>query len=180
MSKPLIKSFSDLLQSFFCQRLQIQQRVSSHTLASYRDTFRLGLEFIRQKTGRTASQQQLTDWDAPNIIAFFGSPRKSARMPATHAQPAVGGCSGFHELRWQSGTHGTGLERSGSGHSLEAVYSSLAWLSRQTRTGRHLGSTAEQHRERPGQRRWDGRKQLPSDQVEQAIGPGERSFPRAG
>ena len=71
MSKPLIKSFADLLQSFFWQRLQIQQRVSSHTLASYRDTFRLGLEFIRQKTGRAASQQQLTDWDAPNVIAFL-------------------------------------------------------------------------------------------------------------
>ncbi len=71
MSKNPIKSFSDLLQSFFCQRLQTQQRVSSHTLASYRDTFRLGFEFIRQKTGRTASQQQLTDWDAPNVIAFL-------------------------------------------------------------------------------------------------------------
>jgi len=71
MSKNPIKSFSDLLQSFFCQRLQTQQRVSSHTLASYRDTFRLGFEFIRQKTGRTASQQLLTDWNAPNVIAFW-------------------------------------------------------------------------------------------------------------
>ena len=87
MSKPLIKSFSDLLQSFFCQRLQIQRRVSTHTLASYRDTFRLGLEFIRQKTGRTASQQQLTDWDAPNVVAFFGFPRSGLIGPCLAFSP---------------------------------------------------------------------------------------------
>lgn len=67
----VLKSFSELVQSFFCQRLQMQQRVSGHTLASYRDTFRLGFEFIRKKTGRTASQQTLEDWDAPNILRFL-------------------------------------------------------------------------------------------------------------
>jgi site-specific recombinase XerD len=71
MSKPPVKSFAGLLQGFFCQRLQTQRRVSNHTLASYRDTFRLGLEFMRQKTGRIATQQQLIDWDAPNVLAFL-------------------------------------------------------------------------------------------------------------
>jgi integrase/recombinase XerD len=71
MSKALIKSFAELVQSFFCQRLQIQQRVSNHTLASYRDTFRLGFAFIQKKTGRAASQQQLADWEAPNILEFL-------------------------------------------------------------------------------------------------------------
>lgn len=75
MSKP-IKSFSELVQNFFCQRLQIQQRVSGHTLASYRDTFRLGLEFIHRKTGRAASDQKLEDWDAPNVLAFLDSLEK--------------------------------------------------------------------------------------------------------
>jgi site-specific recombinase XerD len=49
----------------------MQQRVSGHTLASYRDTFRLGLDFIQKKTGRPASQQMLEDWDAPNILRFL-------------------------------------------------------------------------------------------------------------
>jgi site-specific recombinase XerD len=49
----------------------MQQRVSGHTLASYRDTFRLGFEFIRKKTGRAASQQTLEDWDAPNTLRFL-------------------------------------------------------------------------------------------------------------
>src|SRR6185503_10425715 len=63
------KSFSQLVQSFFCQRLQLQQRVSGHTLASYRDTFRLGVQFIKQQTGREASRQRLEDWDAVNVLA---------------------------------------------------------------------------------------------------------------
>jgi integrase/recombinase XerD len=71
MSKPGVKSFSELLQNFFCQRLQMQQRVSGHTLASYRDTFRLGFQFIQKRTGRAASQQTLEDWDVPNVLGFL-------------------------------------------------------------------------------------------------------------
>jgi hypothetical protein len=33
--------FSTLLQAFFTQRLMQQKQVSSHTVESYRDTFRL-------------------------------------------------------------------------------------------------------------------------------------------
>jgi len=71
MSKAAAQTFSELLQNFFCQRLQMQKRVSGHTLASYRDTFRLGLQFMEKKTGRTASQQRLEDWDAPQVLAFL-------------------------------------------------------------------------------------------------------------
>jgi len=71
MNKSSAKSFAQLLQNFFCQRLQNQQQVSGHTLASYRDTFRLGCEFIQRQTGRTASQQQIEDWGAANILAFL-------------------------------------------------------------------------------------------------------------
>ena len=39
MSKAVVKTLQELVQTFFCQRLQIQQRVSGHTVASYRDTF---------------------------------------------------------------------------------------------------------------------------------------------
>ena len=65
------KSFSQLLQSFFRQRLQLQQRVSGHTLAGYRDTFRLGVQFMKRQTGREPSRQRLEDWDAANVLAFL-------------------------------------------------------------------------------------------------------------
>ncbi|SPE50488.1 putative integrase/recombinase y4rC [Verrucomicrobia bacterium] len=60
-----------LLQSFFCQRLQSQRAVSTHTLTSYRDTFRLLLKFLEQKTGRTPSQQRLRDWNSSHLIQFL-------------------------------------------------------------------------------------------------------------
>ncbi len=71
MSTSAVKSLQELVQAFFSQRLQIQQRVSGHTVASYRDTFRLAFEFIQKRTGRAANQQSLADWEAPTILAFL-------------------------------------------------------------------------------------------------------------
>ena len=45
-----------LVQRFFTQRLLLQQGLSSHTVASYRDTFRLLLGFAMQQFGRTPSK----------------------------------------------------------------------------------------------------------------------------
>ena len=59
------------VQNFFCQRLQAQQRVSPHTVASYRDTFRLGLNFIEPRTGRPPVRQTLWDWKGQNILSFL-------------------------------------------------------------------------------------------------------------
>lgn len=71
MSKELPDRLPELLQSFFCQRLISQQAVSAHTVASYRDTFRLLLKFIEQKTGRAPSQQRLQDWNSSHLTQFL-------------------------------------------------------------------------------------------------------------
>ncbi len=71
MSKPSLPSLSQLVQNFFCQRLQAQQQVSAHTLASYRDTLRLLLAFVERKTGRSPSQQALRDWNGQMILRFL-------------------------------------------------------------------------------------------------------------
>lgn len=65
------RNLPELLQYFLCERLQNQRQVSSHTVASYRDTFRLLLEFIQTQTGRSPSTQCLEDWDAPAMIKFL-------------------------------------------------------------------------------------------------------------
>ena len=52
-------NFSTLLQRFFTQRLMAQRQVSAHTIASYRDTFRLLLRFVRQHSGKAPSKLQL-------------------------------------------------------------------------------------------------------------------------
>ena len=71
MSKPSAPPLGPLVQDFFCQRLQAQQQVSPHTLASYRDTLRLLLAFVEQKTGRSPSQQSLWDWNGQTILGFL-------------------------------------------------------------------------------------------------------------
>lgn len=71
MSKELPNRLPELLQNFFCQRLQSQQAVSPHTLASYRDTFRLLLAFIELKTGRVPSRQRLQDWESAQLARFL-------------------------------------------------------------------------------------------------------------
>ena len=71
MSKPSGPPLGSLVQNFFCQRLQAQQQVSPHTLASYRDTLRLLLAFVEQKTGRPPVQQTLWDWSGPTILSFL-------------------------------------------------------------------------------------------------------------
>ena len=45
-----------VLESFFTQRLMTQQRVSTNTTASYRDTFKLLLGYAHQRTGKLSGQ----------------------------------------------------------------------------------------------------------------------------
>lgn len=59
------------LQSFFTDRLVRQRRASQHTIAAYRDTFRLLLAFAEQLTGHSPCDLQLEELDAPLIGAFL-------------------------------------------------------------------------------------------------------------
>jgi site-specific recombinase XerD len=60
-----------VLESFFTQRLMTQQQASPHTIASYRDTFRLLLGYARERTGKLPGQLDFTDLDAPLISGFL-------------------------------------------------------------------------------------------------------------
>jgi len=60
-----------LLQSFFTTRLMTQRKVSPHTIASYRDTFRLLLQFAQKRLRKAPSQLGLDDLDASLIGAFL-------------------------------------------------------------------------------------------------------------
>jgi integrase len=59
------------LQAFFTQRLITQRNASPHTIASYRDTFRLLLAFAQHHTGKQPHQLDFDDLDAPLIGAFL-------------------------------------------------------------------------------------------------------------
>ena len=60
-----------LLESYFRQRLMAQRQASPHTIASYRDTFRLLLNFAQKQYGKSPSSLNLTDLDAPLISTFL-------------------------------------------------------------------------------------------------------------
>jgi integrase/recombinase XerD len=63
--------FASLLQKFFLQRLIQQRNASTQTIAAYRDSFRLLLQFAERHLGKTAEQLTLSDLDAPLILAFL-------------------------------------------------------------------------------------------------------------
>jgi site-specific recombinase XerD len=63
--------FATLLEGFFTQRLMQQRRASAHTIASYRDTFRLLLRFAHERLRKVPSALTLDDIDAPLVIAFL-------------------------------------------------------------------------------------------------------------
>lgn len=60
------------LQSFFTDYLIGQRGASGHTITAYRDTFRLLLCFLQERTGKQPAQLDFEDLDAPSILAFLG------------------------------------------------------------------------------------------------------------
>jgi site-specific recombinase XerD len=82
------------LQAFFTDRLARQRDASPHTIAAYRDTWRLLLAFASAKTAKQPSSLEITDLDAPLIGGFLdhlehgrgNTPRtRNARLAAIHS-----------------------------------------------------------------------------------------------
>lgn len=83
-----------LVQAFFMDRLMQQRRASPHTIASYRDAFRLLLQFAQERRGKEPSNLTVPDLDAPLVGAFLehlererkNSPRsRNVRLAAIHS-----------------------------------------------------------------------------------------------
>jgi len=70
-STAIIPGFAALVQEFFSQRLIAQQNASARTVASYRDMFRLLLNFFAECRGRPPTCLTLADLDAPVVLAFL-------------------------------------------------------------------------------------------------------------
>jgi site-specific recombinase XerD len=66
-----MSALAPTLESFFTERLLSQRRASPHTVASYRDTMRLLLEFVSRRARKTPSKLDWDDLDADTISAFL-------------------------------------------------------------------------------------------------------------
>ena len=105
-------SFASLLQGFFTNRLMQQRQASPHTIASYRDSFRLLLQFAQKRIGVAPQKLSLEQIDAPLIAAFLED-----------MQTRRGICTGSRNLRltairsffryasFEMPTHGAQIQR---------------------------------------------------------------------
>lgn len=90
----MINTFPALLQSFFTDRLLQQWGASAHTVASYRDAFRLLLRFAYENLGKEPSVLSLKDL-TPDFLSSFldyvekarnnSARTRNARLAAIHS-----------------------------------------------------------------------------------------------
>jgi integrase/recombinase XerD len=60
-----------ILQRYFCEYLVSQRDLSQNTIASYRDTFRLLLEFLKHRYRIQPDDVCVDHLDAPHVLAFL-------------------------------------------------------------------------------------------------------------
>ncbi|MGD9812208.1 MAG: site-specific integrase [Sphingobium sp.] len=80
--------FPWLMRAFFYEWLVEQRNASIHTVRSYRDAWRLFLQFVAQRSGKKVALITLTDLTAGEVIAFLG-----------HAEHERGGTIGTRNCR---------------------------------------------------------------------------------
>jgi integrase/recombinase XerD len=89
-----VSALAPALQAFFTDRLVQQRQASPHTVAAYRDTFRLLLAFVHERSGKTPCSLDFADLDAPVVGEFLthletvrgNSVRtRNARLAAIHS-----------------------------------------------------------------------------------------------
>ncbi len=87
-------SVAPLLQGFFTDRLVRQRQASAHTIAAYRDTFRLLLQYTQRELHKTPTALAVDDLDAPLLAAFLThlerdrgntARTRNARLAALHS-----------------------------------------------------------------------------------------------
>ena len=80
-------SLQSLLQSFFTDRLLRQRQASPHTISGYRDTFRLLLQFAKQRLGRMPSKLTIEDLH-PSFLGLFLEHLEKVRKNTTRTRNA--------------------------------------------------------------------------------------------
>jgi len=78
------------VQRFFTERLAIQLCASRHTMASYRDTFRILIKYASNLLGRAPTNLKIADIDADligNFLVLLKPRAEMAPAAATHAFP---------------------------------------------------------------------------------------------
>jgi site-specific recombinase XerD len=105
-------SLAALLESFFTKRLMKQRAASPHTISSYRDTFRLLLQFAQKRLGKPPSRLALEEIDAPLIVAFLDELEKTrGNSPRSRNLRLTGIRSFFHYAALEAPAQSAQIQR---------------------------------------------------------------------
>ena len=105
-------SFGVLLERFFTQRLMQQRRASAHTIASYRDTFKMLLQFVHKRLRKAPSALTLDDIDAPLVMAFLDEMERARGITArTRNLRLTAVHSFFRFAAFEAPTHSAQIQR---------------------------------------------------------------------
>lgn len=101
-----------LLESFFTQRLMNQRQASPHTISSYRDTFRLLLQFAQQRLHKSPARLAFEEIDAPMIAAFLDDLEKGRGITARSRNLRLTAVrSFFHYAAYEEPSHSAQIQR---------------------------------------------------------------------
>ena len=143
-------NFGVLLERFFIQRLMQQRQASAHTIASYRDTFKLLLKFVQKRLRKAPSALALEDIDAPLVMAFLDEMEgargitartRNLRLTAVH--------SFFRYTAFEAPTHSAQIQRVLAIPAKRFTRALVPFLSRQEVDALLVA---------PDQRSWSGRR----------------------
>ena len=144
------KSFPALLESFFTDRLMRQRQASPHTIASYRDTFCLVLEFAQRRVKKAPSDLTIEDLDAPFLGAFLDHLERERGISARSRNVRLAAIRSFFQYAaYQCPEHGGLIQRVLAMPSKRFDRASIEFL------GRHEIDALLQS---PDQRTWTGRR----------------------
>jgi site-specific recombinase XerD len=105
-------TFPLMLERFFTQRLMQQRQASAHTIASYRDTFRLLLKFMQKRLRKAPCALSLEDVVAPIVTDFLDELEKVRKVaPRTRNLRLTAIHSFFRYMAFEAPAHAAQIQR---------------------------------------------------------------------
>jgi len=105
-------TLAPLLENFFTQRLINQRQASPHTIGSYRDTFRLLLQFAQQRLHQPPARLAFEAIDAPMVAAFLDDLEKSRGITARSRNLRLTAIRSFFQYAaYEEPSHGSQIQR---------------------------------------------------------------------
>ena len=115
-----MSAIAPALQEYFTQRLISQRQASPHTVAAYRDCFRLLFAYMAQTSGKQPAELGFEDLDAGTISGFLTHLEKQRGVSVVHPQRQAGRAALVVRLRRAPPSRARRAHRTGARDSVQA------------------------------------------------------------